>query len=241
MNRWIYIIEEGNREEENRICGGQTENRLREAGFCIVRYTAAELKEMADEKKEPSQVQVQPDMLILDVDEKNEAEIKALLELVRTFGRLPYPVVAAYGSPSQEGLLAAFSSGANDYVSRNASWAEWLARIQNLTGLFQRINRDGSAIIRYEDLYVEHKTRKVYRGDAEIALTPKEYDLLVYMARRPGEICSREELLQEVWGYGFDVKTNVVDVYIRHIRSKLDAGRRRKLVHTARGVGYMLQ
>nr|WP_237690610.1 winged helix-turn-helix domain-containing protein [Paenibacillus caui] len=95
--------------------------------------------------------------------------------------------------------------------------------------------------IYYEDLRIETKKQKVFRGEDEISLTPKEYDLLLYLTRHRHEICTRETILQEVWGYDFSVNTNVVDVYIKHIRSKLDAGHQRKLIHTVRGAGYMLQ
>lgn len=88
---------------------------------------------------------------------------------------------------------------------------------------------------------MELKSRRVYRGDEAIKLTPKEFDLLLFLLKRAGKVCGREMILQQVWGYDFAAGTNVVDVYIRHLRKKIDRGQTQKLLHTVRGTGYMLQ
>ncbi|MNI78180.1 Transcriptional activator protein CzcR [compost metagenome] len=80
----------------------------------------------------------------------------------------------------------------------------------------------------------------MFRSEQLIKLTPKEFDLLRYLMKRAGEVCERDEILQEVWGYDFSTGTNVVDVYIRHLRSKVDKGQVNKLIHTVRGKGYMV-
>jgi DNA-binding response OmpR family regulator len=189
-----------------------------------------------------------PDLLLIDFDSSPEAIIQ-ISQVVSSPGEdshaLPsYPIIAVSGNPTTEEMLRAFLAGANDYVSKKADTAELIARCNNLIALFQRIHRGNNRYevdIRYGDLYIATKQHKVFRDGTEISFTPKEYELLLFLARHNNEVCTREMLLQEVWGYDFTGKTNVVDVYIKHIRSKLDKGRRRKLLHTVRGAGYMLQ
>ncbi len=214
----------------------QTEERLKEAGFHINRFPDAQLEQWkAGAGFEP------PELLLIDIEQRGQEEIASLIRFGRKEELLPYPVIAASGRLSTQQLLEAFSAGANDYVSKTVPIKELIARIENLVGLFHRMEHHERSYIYYEDLRIETKKQKVFRGEDEISLTPKEYDLLLYLTRHRHEICTRETILQEVWGYDFSVNTNVVDVYIKHIRSKLDAGHQRKLIHTVRGAGYMLQ
>ncbi|GGA25034.1 response regulator transcription factor [Paenibacillus physcomitrellae] len=234
----------------------QITSRLREAGFVVKRYITKgtssredsngvninDLITIIDPGGETEDLEdLLPDLLLIDVDCRDLNSIQSLIGLERENSLLPYPVVALAGSPTTEGLLEAFAAGANDYVYKLAPLEEIIARIHNLTGLFQRIDPHEHQYIEHEDLRIEIKQHKVFRGGEEIPLTPKEFDLLLFMARRKKKVCSRELLLHEVWGYDFTGKTNVVDVYIKHIRSKIDKGRKPKLLHTVRGTGYMLQ
>jgi DNA-binding response OmpR family regulator len=96
-------------------------------------------------------------------------------------------------------------------------------------------------VLRAADLSIELRSRKVFRKELAIELTPREFDLLVYLAENKNQEKTREEILTDVWGYDFIGETNLVDVYIRYLRQKLDRGFRYKLIHTIRGVGYMLK
>lgn len=151
-----------------------------------------------------------------------------------------YPIIVLTEEVSTSELVKAFKEGAHDYVDLLRPPEELLARIRNLTGLFYSNASRAESLLEFEDVRVQVRSRKVFRGDDPIKLTPKEYDLLCFMLRRVNHVCSREELLQEVWGYDFRIDTNVVDVYIRHLRKKIDRGYARKLIHTVRGTGYMI-
>jgi DNA-binding response OmpR family regulator len=109
--------------------------------------------------------------------------------------------------------------------------------------IFQQYPKEseGSDLIKVGDLTIELRTRKVYRKDIVIELTPREFELLVYLVENKNDEKSREDILSEVWGYDFIGETNLVDVYIRYLRQKLDKGYRHKLIHTVRGVGYMIK
>lgn len=152
-----------------------------------------------------------------------------------------FPVIALQRSARTADVVAAFQHGATDVVCDNIAIEELNARIVSFIRLFRRIMEVHSDELSFEDLRIELKSRKVFRAGELVRLTPKEYDLLRHLLRRVGEVCQRDSILQEVWGYDFATGTNVVDVYIRHLRKKIDKGHGRKLIHTVRGTGYMIQ
>lgn len=117
---------------------------------------------------------------------------------------------------------------------------EFKRRILNLLKLTGR-RRDTVSLLKVDGLLLDPGRRQVSRDGTELKMTPKEFDLLYYLAENLGEVCPRAEILQQVWGYHFHADTNVVDVYIRHLRLKVDKGRRNKLIHTVRGTGYVLR
>lgn len=153
---------------------------------------------------------------------------------------MKFPVIVLASEASTSELVQAFQEGAHDYVDLSAPYEEIVARVHKLLELFYGARAGTELLLSFADVEVQLKSRKVYRGEQLIKLTPKEYDLLCFMLRRVNQACSREELLQEVWGYDFRVDTNVVDVYIRHLRSKIDRGFSRKIIHTVRGTGYII-
>ncbi|MFD1175685.1 winged-helix domain-containing protein [Paenibacillus puldeungensis] len=152
-----------------------------------------------------------------------------------------FPVIVMLREWNTDEVVAAFTAGANDVVRISVPLAELVARTTHLISLFHRIEDGGLTEVSYEDLRIELKSRKVFREGETVKLTPKEYDLLLFLAKRAGKVCGRDMILQQVWGYDFATGTNVVDVYIRHLRKKIDRGRAHKLLHTVRGTGYMLQ
>jgi len=169
-------------------------------------------------------------------------ELSLVIEIMPRLGDEPsFPVIVLQRSPRTADSVMAFQYGANDVISENMAIEEINVRIVSLIKLFRRIMDSYSDELFFEDLRIELKSRKVFRAGELIRLTPKEYELLRHLLKRAGEVCQREAILQEVWGYDFATGTNVVDVYIRHLRKKIDKGQARKLIHTVRGTGYMIQ
>jgi two-component system, OmpR family, response regulator len=137
-------------------------------------------------------------------------------------------------SDKVEGLQA----GADDYLTKPFAFEELLARMRAL--LRRARYHQVDPVLQVGDLVLDHPTRKARRGDREITLTVKEYMLLAYLMRNAGKVVSRTQILNQVWGYGFDPGTKVVDVYIRYLRQKVDVGADVPLIRTTRGFGYMI-
>lgn len=139
-----------------------------------------------------------------------------------------------------EDIVEGFNAGGNDYIVKPVPIEILLVRIQNLFHLTSNNGLEISLPLAIGELTIDLKSRKVTRDSQEIHLTPKEYELLLYLARHVNEVCSREEILKQVWKYDYSLGTNVVDVYVRHLRVKLDKGYHDKMIQTSRGVGYLL-
>jgi DNA-binding response OmpR family regulator len=152
------------------------------------------------------------------------------------------PVILLTARDTVPDKVSGFEHGANDYVTKPFAMEELLARVRNILRIF-KASREGESedVMRIGDLTIELITRKVLRKDHSIDLTPREYELLLYLGRHKNEEKTRDEILSDVWGYEYIGDTNVVDVYIRYLRQKMDKGYRHKLLHTVRGVGYMLK
>ncbi|RUS46834.1 response regulator transcription factor [Cohnella sp. AR92] len=152
------------------------------------------------------------------------------------------PIILLTARDTVPDKVSGFEHGANDYVTKPFAMEELLARVRNLLRIF-KASREGETedVLRIGDLTIELMTRKVFRKDHSIDLTPREFELLLYLARHKNEEKTREEILSDVWGYEYIGDTNVVDVYIRYLRQKMDKGYRHKLLHTVRGVGYMVK
>lgn len=152
------------------------------------------------------------------------------------------PVILLTARDTVPDKVSGFEHGANDYVTKPFAMEELLARVRNLLRIF-KASREGETedVLRIGDLTIELITRKVFRKEHAIDLTPREFELLLYLARHKNEEKTRDEILSDVWGYEYIGDTNVVDVYIRYLRQKMDKGYRHKLLHTVRGVGYMMK
>jgi DNA-binding response OmpR family regulator len=134
--------------------------------------------------------------------------------------------------------VAGLDSGADDYLVKPFAFGELVARIR---ALLRREKTVKSTKLQVGDLVLDPATHEVHRGDKEIQLSSKEYRLLDYMMRRPGQVCTRTMIGEHIWGYNFTDDSNVIDVYISYLRRKIDKGFNRKLIHTVRDVGYKIQ
>ncbi|MBG9735580.1 response regulator transcription factor [Paenibacillus alvei] len=139
-------------------------------------------------------------------------------------------------------VIAGLDTGADDYITKPFEIEELLARIRTaLRRPTQAASTEQKEVYRLSDLTLDVKKRIVSRAGDRIELTQREFELLQYLLEHAGEVISREQLLSSVWGYDFVGETNVVDVYIRYLRNKLDRGYQHKLIQTVRGVGYVLR
>ncbi|MCL4440519.1 response regulator transcription factor [Desulforamulus aeronauticus] len=135
--------------------------------------------------------------------------------------------------------IAGLDSGANDYITKPFSIEELLARVR----VYFRENKlpvPDDISIKIADLTINLRTREVTRNERKIELTPREFNLLQYFAENQRTVLSRDQLLQQVWGYDY-YDSNVVDVYVRYLRNKIEFAQETKLIHTVRGVGYVLE
>lgn len=135
-------------------------------------------------------------------------------------------------------VIAGLDTGADDYITKPFEIEELLARIR---AALRRPYQKAHGVQQIADLMLDVRGRMVTRAGENIELTQREFELLQYLMEHKGKVASREEILSSVWGYDFVGETNVVDVYIRYLRNKLDRGYPLKLIHTVHGVGYVLR
>jgi DNA-binding response OmpR family regulator len=188
------------------------------------------------------------DLILLDImlPELNGLEV---LRRIRQQG-IQVAIILLTARDTIPDRVSGLDQGANDYITKPFAIEELLARIRNLLRMATNLHTQASEVggsptqsdeVQIDGLYMNVRTRQVKRGSQSIELTTKEFDLLYYLSSRPGEVMSREQILSQVWGYEFFGDTNVVDVYIRYLRQKIDQGFPCKLIHTLRGVGYLIK
>jgi two-component system OmpR family response regulator len=148
------------------------------------------------------------------------------------------PVLMLTARDAVEDRVAGLDAGADDYLTKPFSFAELLARLRALA---RRAPPERPAVLEVGDLRLDPATRRVWRGSAEIQLSAKEFALLETFMRRPGEVLSRYQLLEHCWDYGYENRSNVVDVYVRYLREKVDRPFGRSSLETVRGAGYRLR
>ena len=148
------------------------------------------------------------------------------------------PVLMLTALDGVEDRVAGLDAGADDYLPKPFSFAELLARLR---ALVRRGSSERPVVLEVGDLRLDPATHEVWRGDAPIHLSPKEFALLETFMRRPGQVLSRYQLLEHAWDYAYDNRSNVVDVYVRYLRGKIDRPFGRASLETVRGVGYRLR
>jgi two-component system response regulator MprA len=176
-----------------------------------------------------------PDLVILDLGlpKLDGAEV-----LRRLRAESDVPILVLTARSELEDRVDGLDSGADDYLVKPFERKELLARMR---ALIRRRPPRGSASLTVGDLRLNPDTREVYRGDREIELTNREFELLEYLMRNERLVVSRERLLEEVWGYDPMAMTNTIDVFISNLRRKLESGGESRVLHTRRGAGYVVK
>lgn len=176
------------------------------------------------------------DVIVLDVMLPRKPGFQVLRELRQA--KVATPVLLLTARDAVEDKVQGLDAGADDYLTKPFAFAELLARVR---ALLRRGVAAQTPVLQAADLILEPATRTVKRGGEAIALTNREFALLEYFLRNPGRVLTRTMIAEHVWDYSFDAGTNVIDVYVNYLRKKIDAARERKLIHTVRGVGYVLR
>lgn len=177
------------------------------------------------------------DVILLDVVLPTRSGIE-ILRQVRARG-IQTPVLILSARDSVQDKVTALEMGADDYLAKPFDLRELMARIKALLRRHERI--DLAPTLQVADLVLDRNTHDVQRTGQPIELTPREFALLEYLMRRSNRVLSRALIQEQVWGSHHDTSTNVVDVYIRHLRRKIDHGHERPLIRTVRGVGYQIR
>ncbi|WP_019422054.1 response regulator transcription factor [Paenibacillus sp. OSY-SE] len=180
------------------------------------------------------------DLIILDImlPELNGIEVLRRLRKIDTC--TPIIILTARNTTPEK--VSGLDQGANDYITKPFEIEELLARIRAcFRSRSDESANDDNDELRVDNLIVNKKTREVIREGLKIELTPKEYDLLIYLMEHKNQVLDREKIINEVWGYDFVGDTNVIDVYVRYIRKKIDNPFKVKLIQTVRGIGYSMR
>lgn len=152
------------------------------------------------------------------------------------------PVILLTARDSLPDKVSGLDLGANDYITKPFAIEELLARLRVCMRMANHLKQETeNETVTLGDLCVDERMRSVTRGGNPIELTPREFDLLVYMVRNANQVLNREQILTNVWGYDYYGDTNIVDVYIRYLRKKLDDHLHTPLIHTVRGIGYSIK
>jgi len=177
------------------------------------------------------------DLVVLDIL-LPKMDGREILERMRSMD-IQTPVVFLTAKDSEDDIVHGLNLGADDYLTKPFSFNELLARIQAILRRGQAFNL--SSRLQVANLILEPDGHRVFREKTKIELTPKEYALLEFLMRHAGEIITRIMISEKVWDYHFDTSTNIIDVHVSHLRNKIDRDFEPKLLHTVKGVGYVLE
>jgi DNA-binding response OmpR family regulator len=178
----------------------------------------------------------EPDLAILDWMLPGLTGVELCRRLRATGSKIPVILLTARDEVGDR--VAGLDAGADDYVVKPFSIEELLARIRSHLRRTQTTDED---LLQFEDLSLNRRTREVFRGQRSIDLTAKEFELLQYLMSHPRQVFTRDQIIENVWGYDFLGDSNIIEVYVRYLRLKLEEKNEKRLIHTARGVGYALR
>ena len=179
---------------------------------------------------------INPDLVILDWMLPEISGLDVCMRLRKTGVQVPIIMLTAKDEISDR--VTGLNAGADDYLIKPFSIEELLARIK---ARMRRMYPEVADLIQFDDLTLSHVSREVYRAGQKIELTAKEFDLLDFMMRHPQQVLTRDQILESVWGYDFMGESNIIEVYIRALRIKLEISNSKRILHTVRGVGYVLR
>lgn len=178
------------------------------------------------------------DAIVMDIMLPGPDGLSVLRQLRERRNNTPVLLLSARGGVNER--IDGLNAGADDYLAKPFELGEMVARVRALCR--RSVGESRASILQLADLTMDTVMRKVRRGDKPVEeLTAREFRLLEFLLRSQGRICTRMMLLEKVWDYDFDPGTNLVDVCVRRVREKIDAGFETKLIHTVRGVGYMMR
>jgi len=204
---------------------------LRYAGFEVT--AAANGREALDAAEE-----FQPDLAVLDVM-LPDMDGFTVTRRLRSAGR-HFPVVFLTARDGTEDKITGLTVGGDDYVTKPFSLDEVVARIRAVLRRTASLD-DDAAVLRVDDLELDDDAHEVRRGGEVVDLSPTEFKLLRYLMMNPNRVLSKAQILDHVWEYDFNGDASIVESYISYLRRKIDVGGREKMIHTKRGVGYMLR
>lgn len=176
------------------------------------------------------------DLIVLDIHLPKMNGLQVLGALRQK--RVATPVLLLTVRATIEDKVLGLDAGADDYLTKPFAFEELVARVR---ALLRRRSEGRQAVLQVADLALDPARRTVFRGGDPIDLTAREFALLDYFMRNDGRVLTRTMIAEHVWDYDFDSATNVIDVYVNYLRKKIDSGREPRLIHTVRGVGYMLK
>ena len=178
----------------------------------------------------------QPDLLLLDWMLPGISGLEICKRLRQTGDRVPIVLLTAKDEIGDR--VAGLDAGADDYIVKPFSLEELLARVR---AHLRRTQEDSPDVLQFSDLKLNRSTREVTRDKRQMELTAKEFDLLEYLMSHPRQVLTRDQILERVWGYDFLGDSNIIEVYVRYLRLKLEAEGEKRLIQTVRGVGYTLR
>lgn len=177
-----------------------------------------------------------PDLILLDWMLPGISGLEICRRLRSTGNRIPVILMTARDDVTDR--VAGLDAGADDYVVKPFSIQELLARVR---AHLRRYQGSEESRLTFMDLVLDPLTREVMRGERRIELTAKEFDLLRYLMEHPRQVLTRQQILENVWGYDFMGDSNIIEVYIRYLRLKVEQEGEKRLIQTVRGVGYVLR
>ena len=180
--------------------------------------------------------EVKPDLILLDWMLPGISGPEICRRLRQTGDKVPIILLTAKDDVSDR--VTGLDAGADDYVIKPFSIEELLARVR---ASLRRDSEEDGDMLQFDDLTLNRSTREVFRGKRLIELTAKEFDLLEYLLAHPRQVLTRDQILERVWGYDFMGDSNIIEVYVRYLRLKLEEQKEIRLIQTVRGVGYVLR
>jgi DNA-binding response OmpR family regulator len=182
------------------------------------------------------------DLVLLDSMLPSLSGIELLRRIRKSNQALPIIMLTARDSTLDK--VTGLNYGANDYITKPFKLEEVVARIRStlrFSSILQRAIATTESHLHVNDLTIKFESRAVFRGSHEIVLTPKEFDLLAFLVKNKNKVVSRESIVSTIWGYDYDGESNIVDVFIRQLRKKIEFDDLLPLIHTIRSVGYMIR